>query len=83
MTMRALLVNAANWEGENITYDAGDGEQTLAPGEVADLRLYHGGERTVKVSDPHNEDTKPFMLNGRQVFPEVQVTIGERTTERN
>lgn len=79
MTMKAMIVNASNWEGEAIAVDHGDGNPvvTLAPGEMTEVHVGHGNpDPIVTLRDMSAKVTKPFELNGQQVFPEVQTTIG-------
>ena len=77
MTMRATITNTSNWAGEDILVTSYAGEKVLKPGEMTDIGLGHGApDRTVHIKDVSQDETKPFMLNDTQVFPQVISVIG-------
>lgn len=78
------LVNLSNWDGEDIEVEGRlGGKARLKPGEIVRFAVPHedGAESEIKVTSRPAEKTKPFMLNGEQVFPIAQAHIGRTKQE--
>ena len=79
MTKSITVVNTSNWDGEDVELELTQGGtptpsrlHNLQPGEKVQISL-EGGNKDILVRSNSKEETKPFVLSGKQVYPQVSV----------
>lgn len=86
MTMSLTLVNTSNWDNEDYEIEYVDqfgnkGKGTIRPGEMVTICPSEKAP-TVKAVPRHNQEV-PFYMNGRQMFPRVDVSFSEKGENKN
>ena len=82
MTASVQIINTSNWDGEDVVITTNQGgnivNTVLKPGDGLDINKSYGNTTSLSadIGFVDNPDSKPFYLNGKQVYPQVTVGFG-------